>query len=199
MGEQIQIIRRKLAKKLSPARYEHSLSVSFICTALAMRYDYDLDKAELAGLLHDCAKRYQDDLLIEKCRQHGVNLTGDELLAPAVIHAKYGAWMAEHKYGIQDKEILSAIRFHTTGCPDMTTLEKIVWLADYIEPRRAYIEQLPRIRKLAFQDLDLAIYEALAGSLAYLQRKGAHVDLMSQDALDYYQKLIQNRTAKGEV
>lgn len=175
-----------------------------------MRYDYDLDKAELAGLLHDCAKRYQDDLLIEKCRQHGVDLTGHELLAPAVIHAKYGAWMAEHKYGIQDQEILSAIRFHTTGCPDMTTLEKIVWLADYIEPRRAYkespphlcsaesIEQLPRIRKLAFQDLDLAIYEALAGSLAYLQKKGAHVDLMSQDALDYYQKLIQNRIAKGE-
>jgi len=163
-----------------------------------MRYDYDLDKAELAGLLHDCAKRYQDNFLIEKCRQHGVELTADELLAPTVIHAKYGAWMAKHKYGIQDEEILSAIRFHTTGCPDMTTLEKIVWLADYIEPRRAYIEQLPRIRKLAFQDLDLAIYESLAGSLTYLQRKDAHVALMSQEALDYYQKLIQNRTAKGE-
>ena len=163
-----------------------------------MRYDYDLDKAELAGLLHDCAKRYKNDILIEKCRQHGVELTEDELLAPVVIHAKYGAWMAKHKYGIQDEEILSAIRFHTTGCPDMTTLEKIVWLADYIEPRRAYIEQLPRIRKLAFQDLDLAICESLAGSLAYLQRKGDHVDLMSQSALDYYQKLIQNRTIKGE-
>lgn len=164
-----------------------------------MRYGYNIDKAELAGLLHDCAKCYPDDILIEKCRQHGVELTADELLAPAVIHAKYGAWMAKHKYGIQDEEILSAIRFHTTGCPDMKMLEKIVWLADYIEPRRAYIDQLPRIRKLAFQDLDLAIYESLAGSLVYLQRKGAHVDLISREALDYYQKLIQNRTSKGEL
>lgn len=163
-----------------------------------MRYDYDLAKAELAGLLHDCAKRYPDEVLIEKCRQHEVELTADELLAPAVIHAKYGAWMAKHKYGIQDEEILAAIGFHTTGCPDMTTLEKIVYLADYIEPRRAYIDQLPRIRKLAFQDLDLAIYESLAGSWAYLQKKGEHIDLMSLEALDYYQKLIQNRTLKGE-
>lgn len=199
MEKQIQVFRSKLIRKLSPARYEHSLSVSFICTALAMRYDYDLNKAELAGLLHDCAKCYQDELLVEKCRRRGVELTADELLAPAVIHAKYGAWMAEHKYGIREEEILSAIRVHTTGCPDMTTLEKIVYLADYIEPRRTDIQQLTRIRKLAFQDIDLAIYEALAGSLAYLQRKGAPVDLMSQKALDYYQKLIQNNIAKGEL
>lgn len=193
MDERIKVFRSRLAKKLSPDRYEHSLSVSFLCVALAMRYDYDLDKAELAGLLHDCGKRYQDNVLIEKCQQHKIELTEDELLAPAIIHAKYGAWMAKHKYDIQDEEILAAIRFHTTGCPNMTTLMKIVWLADYIEPRRSYIEQLPKIRKLAFQDMDLAIHESLAGSLAYLHRKGAHVDDMSQKALDYYQKLIESR------
>ena len=93
-------------------RFEHSVSVSFTCTALAMRYGYDIQKAELAGLMHDCAKRFTDSELICKCQKHGVALTEAEIKAPAVIHAKYGAYLAENKYGIQDPEIISAIACH---------------------------------------------------------------------------------------
>ncbi len=134
VNEQIFTYRKQLKSKLDPMRYEHSLSVSYTCMALAMRYGYEIGRAELAGLLHDCAKRYGDSELIVKCRKHGLELTEGEKKAPAVIHARYGAWMAEHKFGIQDDEILSAIRCHTTGKPQMGMLDKILYIADYIEP-----------------------------------------------------------------
>ena len=101
IDEQVITYRKQLKSKLDPMRYEHSLSVSYTCMALAMRYGYDLHRAELAGLLHDCAKRYGDNELIVKCHKHNITLTEGELKAPAVIHAKYGAWMAEHKFGFR--------------------------------------------------------------------------------------------------
>ncbi len=105
-------------------RFEHSVSVSFTCTALAMRHGYDIQKAELAGLMHDCAKRFTDSELIQKCQKHGVALTEAEIKAPAVIHAKYGAYLAENKYGIQDPDHLRHCMSHHRK-PDMTTLDKI--------------------------------------------------------------------------
>lgn len=188
MDEQILIFRRQLEAKLDPMRYEHSLSVSFICTALAMRYGYDIHRAELAGLLHDCAKRYSDNVLIAKCGKHGIALTQGELDAPAVIHAKYGAWMAEHKFGINDEEILSAIRCHTTGKPEMELLDKILYVADFIEPRRDKAENLPEMRRLAFEDLDRAVLALLSSSLEYLEKKGAAVDPMTRETYYYYKE-----------
>ena len=91
MDERITEIRKHLKKKLNPMRYEHTLGVSYTCMALAMRYSANLDQAEMAGLLHDCAKRYDDATIICKCQEHGIELTEGELRAPAVIHAKLGA------------------------------------------------------------------------------------------------------------
>lgn len=186
MNEQIFELRDQLRERLNPMRYEHTLSVSYSCIALAMRYEYDLDKAELAGLLHDCAKRYDNETIIKKCRNHGLELTDDELSAPTVLHAKYGAWMAEHKYGITDQEVLSAIRWHTTGRPDMTLLDKIVYIADYIEPRRYKAEGLDEVRKLAFIDLDETMYQILKGTLDYLGGRGVFIDSMTKKAFDFY-------------
>ncbi|MFQ9209852.1 MAG: bis(5'-nucleosyl)-tetraphosphatase (symmetrical) YqeK [Clostridium fessum] len=78
-----------------------------------------------------------------------------------MIHAKLGAWMAEHKYGITDPEVLSAIACHTTGKPAMSLLDKILYVADYIEPRRDKAPNLPKLRRLAFEDLDEALYQIL--------------------------------------
>lgn len=188
MDEQILIFRRQLEAKLDPMRYEHSLSVSFTCTALAMRYGYDIHQAELAGLLHDCAKRYSDNVLISKCEKHNIPLTQGELDAPAVIHARYGAWMAEHKFGIQDEEILSAIRCHTTGKPGMGLLDKILYVADYIEPRRDKADNLPKMRSLAFQDLDRTVFAMLSATLEYLEKKGAPVDPITRETYLYYKE-----------
>lgn len=165
--------RKHLEMKLDPMRYEHSLSVSFTCINLAMRYGCNLEKAELAGLLHDCGKRYSDDIILKKCKKHGIAFTAEEEAVPAVLHANYGAWLAEHKYGITDPEILSAILYHTTGKPKMGMLEKIVYIADYIEPRRNKAPNLLEIRKLAYQDLDETMYQILKGTLTYLKKKEA--------------------------
>ncbi|MDO5551243.1 MAG: bis(5'-nucleosyl)-tetraphosphatase (symmetrical) YqeK [Lachnospiraceae bacterium] len=191
--------RRNLEMKLDPMRYEHSLSVSYTCMNLAMRYGYDMEKAELAGLLHDCGKRYSDDIILKKCRKHNISFTPEEEAAPAVLHANYGAWLAQNKYGIQDPEILSAILYHTTGRPEMSMLEKIVYIADYIEPRRYKAADLPQMRKLAYIDLDETMYEILKGTLAYLNKKSGKIDPMTRKAFDYYQELHRKSVLAKEL
>lgn len=189
MNEEIIMIRKHLKKKLLPTRYEHTLSVSFTSMALAMRYQYDVNKAELAGLLHDCAKRFDDTTIIEKCQKKGILLSEEELQTSAVLHAKLGAVLAEEKYGIHDIEILDAIRYHTTGRSNMTLLDKIVYIADYIEPRRNKAPNLDEIRKLAFIDLDEALYQIMKQTLDYLNKKGGSVHSMSREAFLYYDNL----------
>lgn len=193
---QIMVYRKQLKSRLAPMRYEHSLSVSFTCMSLAMRYGYDIDKAELAGLLHDCGKRYSDDVILKKCLKHNIEVTEAENRALPVLHAKYGAWLAEQKYQISDPEILSAIGCHTTGKPDMATLDKILYIADYIEPRRYKAENLPQMRALAFVDLDQTMFAILDSTLEYLNKKGGSIDPMTREAHAYFEKLM---VTKGEL
>ncbi len=198
MNERIIELKTELKRLLKPSRYEHTISVSYMCIALAMRYDYDLHKAELAGILHDCAKYYSDEEIISKCREKGLPLSEEEIKAPAVLHAKYGAWVAEHQYGIDDPEILSAIRYHTTGKPEMSLLDKIVFTADYIEPGRDRAPGLSMIRKLAFTDLDKCVYEILKSTLEYLENKGGNVDSATYKAYDYYKQLHNQAICRGK-
>ena len=193
MNSEIFSIREKLKASLKPGRYEHSLSASFTCMALAMRYGYDLDKAELAGLLHDCAKCYDNNSIIAACRNSGMELTEGELQAPSIIHSRLGARMAEEKFGVNDPEILSAIACHTTGKPDMSLLDKILYIADYIEPRRYKIKDLPAIRRLAFEDLDQALFQIMEGTLRYLKESGTYADIMTQNAYHYYKKQMRRQ------
>ncbi len=164
-----------------------------------MRYGCDLEKAEIAGLLHDCAKHYSDETIIKKCLMEGLSLSEDERKAPAVLHAKYGAWLAKKKYNIQDEEVIGAIRWHTTGRPNMSLLEKIVFTADYIEPRRDKASNLPVVRPLAFTDLDECVYLILRDTLSYLDSKDCYVDSMTNQAYYYYKQLhdSKNREEKG--
>ena len=141
--KQLMVIRTKLQGMLKPSRYEHSLSVSFTCVCLAMRYGVDLQKAELAGLVHDCAKQFSNEELIHACEEDGVALTEDLRHAPQVIHSIYGATYARKCFGIEDPEILSAIYYHTLGKPKMSLLEAIVFPADYIYVRRDKAAKLP--------------------------------------------------------
>ena len=126
-------------------------------------------------------------------------MTPAERLALPVLHAKYGAWMAEHRFEVQDREILDAIACHTTGKPDMGLLDKILFVADFIEPRRNQAENLPDMRRLAFIDLDEALFQILEGMLAYLEREGQYIDSMSQETYQYYLALREGRTGKGDL
>lgn len=196
MSNQIMTLRKDLESKLSPMRYEHSLSVSFTCMSLAMRYDCPLEQAELSGLLHDCAKRFDYETMMKRCAKHQVQVSEFERQVPEVLHAKYGAWLAEHHYHIYDQEVINAIACHSTGKPDMGILDKILYVADYIEPRRFKAGNLAQIRKIAYVDLDEALYQILKSTLEYLKHRGGLVDPMTQDAYHYY--LNQRTNRKGD-
>ena len=158
-----------------------------------MAHGYDMKDAQAAGLLHDCAKCIPSKKKLKLCESNRIPVTEFEKEHPFLLHAKLGAFIAREKYGIKDQEILSAIRFHTTGKPEMSLLEKIVYIADYIEPGRYKAQHLDTIRALAFQDLDECMYEILKDTLAYLEEDPKDIDLTTKDAFIYYKDLHMER------
>lgn len=121
---EIQEIEEILQQKQNPHRYRHTIGVRYTSICLAMRYGEDLIKASYAGLLHDCAKHMSGEKLLEKCRSHHLPVSDMEAKNPFLLHGRVGAWLAGHRYGVEDPEILSAIEWHTTGKPDMTLWRK---------------------------------------------------------------------------
>ena len=191
----IRDLKRDLKKNMDESRYEHTLGVMYTAGALAMRYECDLDKALLAGLMHDCAKCMPNAKKLKVAEKHGLEITEIEQKNPFMLHAKVGALLAEKKYDIEDQEVLSAIRWHTTGKPGMNTLEKIIFIADYIEPNRKMLPGMEQIRKASFEDLDLAMYLILKNTIAYLKETQDEdkIDTNSMQAYEYYKAVIKAR------
>ena len=186
-------IRKKLKKVQDKDRYEHTKGVMYTAGCLAMAYGYDMQKAMLAGLLHDCAKCIPNKKKLKMCSQHHISVSEFEQEHPFLLHAKLGAYVAKAKYDVTDENILSAITWHTTGKPEMTLLEKIVYIADYIEPKRDKAPNLAIVRKLAFQDLDECMYKILGDTLAYLEENPKDIDNATKDAFLYYRDLYMKR------
>ena len=184
-----QKIEKKLSKYLDEDRMAHTIGVSFTSAALAMAHGYDISDAQLAGLLHDCAKCIPNKKKLKLCSQHKVPVSDFEQEHPFLLHAKLGAYIAREKYDVRNEEILSAITYHTTGKPAMSPLEKIIYIADYIEPMRDKAANLPKIRKLAFEDLDECMYEILKDTLIYLEENPRDIDSTTKDAFLYYKDL----------
>ena len=109
---EIQEIEEILQQKQNPHRYRHTIGVRYTSICLAMRYGEDLTKASYAGLLHDCAKHMSGEKLLEKCRSHHLPVSEVEAKNPFLLHGRVGAWLAGHRYGVEDPEILSAIEWH---------------------------------------------------------------------------------------
>lgn len=182
-------LRKKVKDVMTKARYEHTLGVEFTAASLAMRYGVDIDKAEIAGLLHDCAKCIDDEDKFDDCKKYKIELTDVEKRNPFLIHSKLGAVYANKLYGIDDEEVISAIRFHTTGKPDMTLLEKIIFIADYIEPGRDKAPNLKEIRQMAFIDIDEAMYMILKDTLDYLDKGEGEKDELTKETFLYYKEI----------
>lgn len=189
----IRKIRKKMEKILDHKRFEHTLGVAYTAAALAMCCQADTMKAQMAGLLHDCAKQLPGEKLIEICEKHEIPITDVERHSPYLLHAKAGSYFAKKKYNIQDQDILNAIRNHTTGRPGMSELEKIIYIADYIEPGRKQAPNLSQIRQLAFRDLDEALFHVLKDNLAYLQQTNIPMDPMTQETYDHYATLRERK------
>ena len=166
---QIDEIREKVKKVLSEERYKHTLGVMNTAKELAECYGEDVEKALVAGLLHDCAKHISTNLL----------------------HAKDGALLAREEYGVMDSYITDAIRYHTTGRPKMTLLDKIIYVADYIEPNRDKAPNLANLRQMAFQNIDECLYRILEDTLEYLKIKNRDIDPTTEETYLYYKNEMQ--------
>ena len=161
-------IQEKLQKKLTPDRYQHTLGVMYTCAALAMCHGCNLERAMVAGLLHDCAKCIPNDKKISICEKNNIAITEAERKNPSLLHAKAGVFLAKSKYDIEDEDILDAIRYHTTGNVDMTLLQKITYL-------------------------DKALYMVLHDTLQYLETIHAEVDSTTQQAYEFYRQLQEEK------
>jgi predicted HD superfamily hydrolase involved in NAD metabolism len=188
-------IKKYLKNHLTKDRYNHTLGVAYTAVAMAMRYNPDtsndkfIKRAELAGLLHDCAKCIDNSKKLKICDKNNIPYSKFEAENAYLLHGRIGAFIAMSKFNIDDQEILDAIEWHTTGRPDMSLLEKIIFIADYIEPGRKPVPELDEIRQLAFTDIDKTMEKILGNTLNYLNEKGAAIDKMTQFTYDSY---IQN-------
>ncbi len=184
----------EMAQTLPRKRYLHSVAVAHLAAAYAASLGYDPERALIAGMLHDCAKAYSDEQLVKDCDKYAISVTEVERRNGFLLHGKLGAFYARTKYFITDEEILSAISYHTTGRPSMTDLEKAVFLADYLEPFRTQPTdpELNEIRRIAFEDIDKAVYLALKNTLRYLASTGQETDMTTTETFEEYRTKYEN-------
>lgn len=181
-------MKKKLKKAQDKERYEHTKGVMYTAGCLAMAHGYDMNKAMLAGLLHDCAKCIPNEEKLTLCEKHHILVSAVEAENPYLLHAKLGALLAEIEYDITDPEILHAIKVHTTGEPDMSTLDKIIFIADYIEPGRDKAPNLQKVREIAFRDLNVCMAQILRDTLIYLKSGKGAIDPGTQITYEFYKQ-----------
>lgn len=164
-------VRRQMPER----RWQHTVGVMRTSVELAERFGADPAKAELAAILHDLAKYWPVEKQVQVVREAPMppEFAADQLLAydPALLHAPVAAHVAETAYGVDDPEVLDAIRYHTTGRERMTLLDKIICLADYIEPGRDF-PGVGDMRRLARSDLDAALIAGFDSTISFLLQKG---------------------------
>ncbi len=190
-------LRIKMESLLSPHRFAHVKNVAKTAVRLAQIYGADMDKAYIAGMLHDCAKYLDDDQMLDAAKEYKIELEEVEKQSLQLVHAKVGAVFAKEIYGIEDEDILNAIRYHTTGRPEMSILEKIIYVADYIEPGRKRMvddveaaKMLELARSYATLDLDYALKYILKETYDYLINKTDYaISDMTKKAYEYYKDM----------
>lgn len=177
-------LRQKVVPFLSSERVAHTAGCEQEAVQLARRWGEDPESAAVAGILHDMTKNLSYDEQLILCEKYGIILDTAEKNSPKLLHAITGAAAARDLFGVSDN-VYQAIRWHTTGKPDMTTLEKIIYLADYIEPTRDF-EGLEELRTLAYEDLDRAMALGLKMSLEDLRRRNVEAHKATVEAYLWY-------------
>ena len=182
-----QKLRKELEKELKPDRFDHTMGVAYTAASMAFVHGADVEKALIAGFLHDCAKCMSHEEQIKVCEKNNIEISDVERRNHSLLHAKVGMYLARTKYDIYDTDILNAIRWHTTGRENMSLLEKIIYIADFIEPNRKPLENLTAIRKEAFEDIDKCLAHILH-SVIYLRTIGKETDDATMEAYEFYKK-----------
>lgn len=170
----------KLYRYLGPKRLLHTLNVGLLSCKYAAIYDRNMcDKALIAGELHDCAKELDESLQMKMAEER----SGDLFTEKKIIHSPAGAVMAQNEFGIEDPAILDAITYHTTGRGGMTLLDKIVYLADKLEPSRTYAD-LTKERELAVTDIDEALRLCVKSVKKKFESRGTKIHPLTIDFMD---------------
>lgn len=185
----IEDIKEMLKVDLRPERYLHTLGVSAMAVKLGKVYGADIKKCEIAGLLHDCAKSMSIEDMNAICNRYFIELSEEEKNHHGILHGKAGAFYAVEKYGIKDSEIIDAIFTHTTGKPDMTLLQKVIYVADYIEEGRTFSPKLNEYRERALTDLDSVLVDILKDCIEHITEKGYYLFPLTQETYDYYKDI----------
>ena len=170
-----------LRKRLTPKRFRHTMNVVEAAEKLARTFDCDPEQARLAALLHDCAKNLTDEQLLNYAQKHQIKIDRISHNDPQLLHGPVGAVLAKERYGIDDAAIQNAIDCHTTGCQHMSTLDRIIYLADYIEKDRSF-PGVDAIRQIAQTDLDRATIMALTNCICHVAQTGALLHKRTIDA-----------------
>lgn len=173
-----------LKENLKESRYEHTLGVVKTAKALAKINGVEEEKAELAALIHDSAKNMHIISMKKMLEENFEQIDYIEEKTPQLLHGKVAAIIGKNIMGIEDEEVLSAAAYHTTGKGNMTLLEKIIYIADYIEPNRVYpgVEEL---RKLTFEDLDKGVIVGLNNTINYILKQGGLIHPNTIEARNY--------------
>ena len=177
-------IKKMLKARLSPQRYKHSIAVARSAVSLAKRYDCDIQKAEVAGLLHDICKDDSKEVQLQTAKEFGIILTEFEMNCPKLWHSIVGAEFVRRQI-IDDDDIVNAIRYHTSARMDMSLLEKVIYVADCISSDRTF-KGVSQLRTLAKKSLDGVILNMTRTTLEELVR--ASMPLHS-DTVNAYNQL----------
>lgn len=171
-GMSREAMKKELGKRLKEGRFRHSLGVSDTAAFLARRFGVDEEKAAVAGLLHDCAREFAKESMMDEAIKRNIPVGPVEQAMPLLLHAYIGARRVREIYQVDDPAVEQAIWRHTVGAPGMTELDKIIWFADMIEPGREYpeVEMLRELSRTA--GLDDMVLEGLSQSIKFVVEKG---------------------------
>ena len=180
-----------LKNNLSEERYVHTLGTAECARELAKNYNLNEEKAYAAGLLHDCAKCFTTEKLLEIIHEN-LEVEESEMLNYKTLHAPVSAYIAEKEFGVTDKEILSAIRWHTLGKMNMTDFEKIIFVADKIEPNTRDKEHSEEIKKLLKEDngLNKALLKLYKSTLKSLVKRDLKICVLTVEIYNHLQDLV---------
>lgn len=161
------LMRKEILKDIGIKRYSHSIRVMEIGLKLCEIYNGDKGKVKIAAILHDCGKIQGKAKLLKRAKDFDIILDKYMKNNLELIHGPLGAKLAENKYKINDREILDAIEYHTTGRENMTLLDKIIYISDFIEPKRNF-QGIEEVRELAYEDLDKSLIIAMDKTIKFL-------------------------------
>lgn len=184
-------IKLKISELVSPKRFRHICGVRSEAEKLAAIWNADKLTVTYAALLHDCTKEMETNSQLNYCRKWGIIAGNDYIKSPQVLHQLSGAVYAEHEFGMNE-QVCSAIRCHSTGIPDMTAEEKIIFIADLTEQSRPFgeTEEIAGIRELSYTDINAAVLKEAELTIKRETERGMDIFPDTIETFNYYKKLL---------